>query len=252
MAGELYLHDSYAQEMRASVRAVFEDGVVLGNTVFYAQGGGQPGDVGTLRIMPDGATFTVTNTVKREGQIVHVTGPHTMQEHDVVELLINWPRRYAHMRYHTAAHLLASVLHHDHGALITGNQIYEDKLRIDFALDQYDPAQLQRAVEETNRIIAQHHDIHIRFLERNEALALPGIVKLAGAHVPDIPVLRIVTIGDPKSPVDEQADGGTHVRNTRELAPLVVLSTENKGKNNRRVYVQFTPLDASADAAKSK
>lgn len=252
MAGELYLHDSYAQEMRASVRMVFEDGVVLGNTVFYAQGGGQPGDTGTLRIMPDGATFRVTNTVKRDGHIVHVTGPHTMQEHDVVELFIDWPRRYAHMRYHAAAHLLASVLHRDHGALITGNQIGEDKLRIDFALDQYDPAQLQRAVEETNRIIAEHHDVHVRFLERDEALALPGIVKLAGAHVPDIPVLRIVTIGDPKNPVDEQADGGTHVHNTRELAPLVILSTENKGKNNRRVYVQFAPQDANKDALESK
>lgn len=239
MAGELYLHDSYARDMRASVRAVTEDGVVLGNTVFYPQGGGQPSDTGSLRVLPDGASYTVTSVVKRDGQIVHVIGPHSIKEHDVVELLVDWSRRYAHMRYHTAAHLLASVLHRDHGALITGNQIGEDRLRIDFAFDQYDPSQLQRAVAETNRIIAEHHDIHVRFLERDQALALPGIVKLAGAHVPDIPVLRIVTIGDPKNPVDEQADGGTHVKNTRELAPLTVLSTENKGKNNRRVYVQF-------------
>jgi misacylated tRNA(Ala) deacylase len=245
MAGELYLHDSYARDMRASIRGVTSDGVILGNTIFYPQGGGQPFDTGTLRLLPDGASYTVTEVTKRDGQIVHIIGPHSLREHDVVELVIDWPRRYAHMRYHTAAHILASVLHRVHGALITGNQITEERLRIDFALDEYDSSQLQRAVVETNRIIAEHHDVYVRFLERDQALTLPGIVKLAGAHLPDIPVLRVVTIGNPQDPVDEQADGGTHVRNTRELAPLEVVSTENKGKNNRRVYVRFTTTSQS-------
>lgn len=241
MAGELFLHDSYAQEMRVSVLEALPDGVVLGNTTFYPSGGGQPGDTGRLVKLPDEIEYRVTDTVKRDGKIVHVLGEHDLQEHDVVAGWIDWDRRYKHMRYHTAAHILSAVVHSKAGALITGNQIRDDKLRIDFSLDEYDPAAFTHYVEEANRIIAMHLDVHVRFLPRDEALALPGVVKLAGALPPNLALLRIVTIGSRDTFLaDEQADGGTHVHNTRELAPLEIVSMENKGKANRRLTVRFT------------
>ncbi len=240
MAGELYLHDSYAQEMRVQVLEALPDGVVLGNSAFYPKGGGQPGDQGRLTKLPVGAEYMVLDTIKRDGKVVHILGDHDLQMHDVVNGWIDWTQRYAHMRYHTAAHILSVVVHDHAGALITGNQIYADKLRIDFSLEEYDPAQIARYVTEANRLIALNLDVTIRFMPREEALALPGVVKLAGALPPNIATLRVVRIGNAELTVDEQADGGTHVHNTRELAPLEVVSIENKGKNNRRLTVKFT------------
>ncbi len=239
MAGELFLHDSYAQEMRVQVLEALPDGVVLGNTAFYPQGGGQPGDQGHLTKLPVGAEYQVLDTVKRDGKIVHVLGDHDLQMHDVVNGWIDWKQRYAHMRYHTAAHILSAVVHNHSGALISGNQISTDKLRLDFSLEAYDPAQIARYVEEANRIIAMHLDVTVRFMAREEALKLPGIVKLAGALPPNIPTLRIVKIANDSFVADEQADGGTHVHNTRELGVLEFVSCENKGKNNRRLTVKF-------------
>jgi Ser-tRNA(Ala) deacylase AlaX len=232
MAGELYLHDSYAQEMQAVVHDVIDERfIVLDKTVFYAQGGGQPGDVGSLRCGTE--LFRVLNTTKKEGKILHEVDRPGIQVGEHVHGAIDWDRRHKLMRYHTAAHILSAVVHKHGGALITGNQISEEKLRIDFSLEAYDPLRMQHYVAEANRLIATNQDVHVRFMERDEALKLPGVVKLAGALPPNIPELRIVTIGD----IDEQADGGTHVRNTKEIGELSFAGVENKGKANRRLTV---------------
>jgi misacylated tRNA(Ala) deacylase len=234
MAGELYLHDSYQQEMEAIVQEIVDDRfIVLDQTVFYAQGGGQPGDTGVIECR--GQEYKVLNTIKKDGKILHELDREGVVEGDHVHGAINWSRRYKLMRYHTAAHILCAVVHTATGALITGNQIAEDKLRIDFSLDPYDPQQMQQYVSEANKRIATNQDVHVRFMPRDEALKLPGVVKLAGALPPNIPELRIVTIGD----IDEQADGGTHVRNTKEVGMLSLVSLENKGKANRRMTVTF-------------
>jgi misacylated tRNA(Ala) deacylase len=236
MTRALYLDDSYLQETTATVTAVIDERfVVLDQTVFYPQGGGQPGDTGVL--VRNGESFTVINTTKRDGAILHELDRAGVYEGDEVLARIDWQRRYAHMRYHTAAHLLSAVIHKHAGALISGNQISAEKLRVDFSLEEYDPLQLQHYLAEANRIIAQHLTIHVRTLPREEALALPGIVKLAGALPPNIPELRIVSIGEGEQLVDEQADGGTHVHNTKEIGTIVLLNSENKGKNNRRMSV---------------
>jgi Ser-tRNA(Ala) deacylase AlaX len=235
---DLYLHDSYCKEMDAVVREVIGDCVVLDQTCFYPQGGGQPGDTGTLVRPADGKTVNVLSTAKREGKILHqISEPLHAGDH--VHGTIDWERRYSLMRYHTAAHILSAVVHEHAGALITGNQIAEGKLRIDFSLENYDPVQMQHYVDEANRLIAKHVDVHTRFLPREEALRLPGVVKLAGALPPNIPELRIVSIGSGDDLIDEQADGGTHVLNTREIGTLKLERLDNKGKSNRRITVVF-------------
>lgn len=236
MAGELFLHDSYSRETDASVTGVIDERfIVLDKTIFYPQGGGQPGDTGTITAGEE--KFTVLNTTKREGRILHEVDRPGLATGDHIHAAIDWNRRYAHMRHHTAAHLLSAVVHNHSGALITGNQISADKLRIDFSLDAYDPAALQHYVDIANQLIAKHLNVHVRFLPREEALQLPGVVKLAGALPPNIPELRIVSIGQGEDLADEQADGGTHVHNTKEIGKLRLLQAENKGKNNRRISV---------------
>jgi misacylated tRNA(Ala) deacylase len=236
MAGELYLHDSYKRETQAHVTQVIDERfIVLDKTVFYAQGGGQPGDTGTLTYAS--TAYTVLNTTKKDGVIMHEVDKPGLQVGDTVLAVINWDRRYKLMRYHTAAHLLSTVVHEHAGALITGNQISEDKLRIDFSLEAYDPLKMQHYIDFANKIIDKHLDVHVRFMPREEALAVPGMVKLAGALPPSIAELRIVTIGSGEDVADEQADGGTHVRNTKEIGRIQLVSTENKGKANRRIVV---------------
>lgn len=136
------------------------------------------------------------------------------------------------MRSHTAAHLFASLLCVGTGALVTGNQLEVDKVRFDFSLERFDPQVLKEYVDKANALLRTDTPVRWYELPREEALKIPGVVKMAEAFPPDIPRLRIVEIVG----LDKQADGGTHVRNLREVGQIEVLKTENKGKNNRRIY----------------
>jgi Ser-tRNA(Ala) deacylase AlaX len=133
---------------------------------------------------------------------------------------------------HTTAHILSSVVNRETGALITGNHIAPDESRIDFNLELFDKDRMSGYVDEVNRVVNRRLEVRTYFMRREEAMALPGLVKLANAAPPSVDVLRIVEIGD----VDTQADGGVHVRNTSEIGTVVGLRTENKGKSNRRLY----------------
>jgi misacylated tRNA(Ala) deacylase len=238
MTEQLYLHDSYAKEMDAVVEEVIDVRfVVLDKSVFYPQGGGQPTDTGTLTC--NGKAYSVVAVTKKNGKQLHEVSEPGLAVGNHVHGIIDWERRYALMRYHTAAHILSSVVHEHAGALISGNQIATDKLRIDFSIEQYDPNQIQHYVDEANRLIAKHVDVYTKFLPREEALKLPGVVKLASVLPPNIPELRIVSIGSGDDLIDEQADGGTHVNNTREIGKLKLVGVDNKGKNNRRITVVF-------------
>jgi misacylated tRNA(Ala) deacylase len=132
---------------------------------------------------------------------------------------------------HTAGHILGAMMY-GKGALITGNQLEVDKTRFDFSMESFDPSAFQSIVEEANAAIARNLEVTVSFLPREEALKIPGAVKLAGALPPDIQELRMVKIGD----VDCQADGGTHVKNTSEIGRIKLLSLQNKGAKNRRIY----------------
>ena len=121
------------------------------------------------------------------------------------------------------------------GALITGNQLEEDHVRFDFSLEKFDKDLLEEYLFKANKLFITDVAVSWYELPREEALKIPGIVKMAEAFPPDLPVLRIVEIGG----VDRQADGGTHVRTLKEIGKVELLKTENKGKNNRRIYFRL-------------
>lgn len=225
----LYFNDSYLTNFSAIVIEVVSNGVVLDKTAFYPSGGGQPSDMGIL--VTNGKEFTVNGVTKKEGKIVHETvqGLHVG---DNVVGTINLERRYKLMRMHTSAHLLSAIFYKQLGVLITGNQLDVEKSRMDFNLETFDKKIIQNVVDEANKCIAQNIPTKIFSLPRQEALKNPDMVKLAGALPPAIDMLRIVEIVG----IDIQADGGTHVKALGEIGKIELLSIENKGKNNRRMY----------------
>ncbi len=230
---KIYLEDSYVKEFEARVVSVNDKVVVLDKTAFYPRGGGQPADTGKL---VKNEEYEVVNVKKDgDGVVVHLVDKEGLEEGDVVKGVINWSRRYKLMQYHTASHVLSGLLYKELGAKITGNQIDEDKLRLDFNLEEFDKEILKEYVVKTNRELRKNHVVKIYEIPRVEAEKDSSLVKLAGALPPSIEMLRIVEVGD----VDKQADGGTHVRNTSEIPDLNFLKADNKGKSNRRLYVSF-------------
>jgi len=231
MAKALYLGDSYLRECDATVVSV-TDGkyVVLDQTLFYPKGGGQPWDTG--KIIKGNDVYNVVYVGKFSGEISHEVDRLGLNPRDKVHCVLDWERRYKLMRSHTAAHVFASLLCTGTGVLITGNQLDVDETRFDFSLEKFDREVLERYIDEANKLFQK--DIPVKWYElpREEALKIPGVIKMAGAFPPDVDSLRIVEVVG----VDRQADGGTHVRNLREVGQIKLLKAENKGKNNRRVY----------------
>ncbi len=240
MTDAIYLSDSYLRECDATVESVAGREVVLNQTIFYPRGGGQPADAGKLLV--PGSEFRVINVVKKEGKIVHEldrepeTGNPELAPGARVRCVIDWDRRYALMRMHTAAHVLAAVMHRELGALISGNQLEAGRARFDFTLAEFDRPKFDEAVKKANEELSRDAALKSYSLPREEALKIPGVVKLAAALPPSVSELRIVEIPG----VDVQADGGTHVRNLREVGRIAVEKLENKGKENRRIYFTLT------------
>lgn len=234
MTKELYLKDSYLKECSATVVSIKEGKfVVLDQTIFYPKSGGQPWDTG--KIVRDNDIFNVVYVGKFSGDVSHEVDRPGLQKGDKVHCVLNWKRRFKLMQSHTAAHVFASLLCKETGALITGNQLGEDKIRFDFSLEDYNREVLERYVEKTNQLLGSDVPVEWYELPKEEAMKIPGIVKMAEALPPDIPNLRIVEIAG----VDKQADGGTHVQNLKEVGHIKLIKTQNKGKNNRRVYFSF-------------
>jgi len=232
----LYLDDSYLKECDAMVISVSVGKyVVLDRTIFYPTGGGQPHDTG--RILKDDEQYNVVYVGKFSGNVSHEVDKEGLKQGDKVHCLLDWERRYRLMRNHTAAHCFASLLCNGTGALVTGNQLDVDKVRFDFSLERFDRGILEKYIDEANNLFKK--DIPVKWYElpREEALKIPGVIKMAEAFPPAIPNLRIVEIVG----IDRQADGGTHVRNLREVGQLKLIKAENKGKYNRRIYYSLTP-----------
>lgn len=231
MKEALYMKDSYLKEFDSIVEELNGVNVILKETAFYPHSGGQPNDIG--KIVSNGDEYNVVDVRKENGRIVHVLDREGLKVGDNVHGIIDWVRRYNLMKAHTATHVLCSILHTETGGLITGNQLYEDRIRIDFNLENYDKELLEELVAKANKILQEGHEVSVRTMPREEAFSIPGALKLANVLPPNIQELRIVEIKD----VDVQVDGGTHVKNTNEIRELKLLKTENKGKNNRRLVV---------------
>ena len=226
----MYMDDSYKREFHARVVSAESLSVVLDDTAFYPTSGGQPNDTGIIT-GSDGLLYTVTNVKKDDGKIVHIVDKEGLQTGEHVKCIINWERRYMLMRMHTAAHVLSSVVAKN-GALITGKQLGIDGSRIDFSFENFNKERIDEIADRANKLIEKGAHVKTYFLKKDDALKIPGVVKLAEKMPPDLPELRIVDIDK----VDVQACGGTHVRDIREIGKIRVTGTENKGKANRRMY----------------
>ena len=230
----LYMEDSYLKEFNTKVKKADGKYIVLEETAFYPKSGGQPFDTGKI-IDKEENEYNVVFTGKFDGEISHEVDKEGLKEGDEVKGVIDWERRYKFMRAHTASHILSAVFHNEAGAKITGNQLGLEKSRVDFSLEDFDRNRIDEYAEKANEIIGRKIDVKTYFLDREEAMKIPGMVEFAGALSASSKELRIVEIGN----IDKQADGGTHVRNTEESGEIEIIKAENKGKNNRRVYFRL-------------
>jgi misacylated tRNA(Ala) deacylase len=230
----MYSTDAYARSCEATVNELREDGLVLGCTVFYARGGGQPGDTGTLRW--DGGEVRVTDTFKAAGEIVHAFDGEPPAPGTVVTCEIDWDRRHMLMRTHTALHALSGIVFRDYGAKVTGGNMEPGAARMDFELETIG-AEFGREVEDKlNAALAEDRPVHVSFVPRAEALADPDLIRTKVNLIPDsVDPIRVVDIEG----LDKQADGGTHVRSTAEVGRVRVVKTENKGKGFKRMRIEL-------------
>jgi misacylated tRNA(Ala) deacylase len=230
----LFRDDAYLRETVAQVVAVNDRrGIVLDRTVFYATGGGQPGDAGALH--REGAAVAIATAVYGDdrSRIVHVPGENEPlpEPGETVRAEIDWARRHRIMRIHTGLHLLSVVLPFP----VTGGSIGPDEGRLDFDIAGDVPPR-EEIGEKLNALVAADHPVSQEWITDEELLANPGLVKTMAVKPPmGTGRVRLIRIGD----VDLQPCGGTHVRSTGEIGPLAIGKIESKGRQNRRVRIRF-------------
>lgn len=231
---KLYLSDSYLREFTAEVVAVDAGRIILSRTAFYPGGGGQPPDRGLLAV-ENGLTLNVIGVGKTEyGDVYHEVQGGLLNVGERVKGMIDWGLRYAHMRHHTALHIVSGVAFKLFGAKISGSQIYADKARIDLDIKGFDKSKLKVLEDESNRIVAERRSVSVRFIRRDQAFANPSLYRLGDeSHIPAGEILRIIEIDG----FDAQLDGGTHVANTSEVGKIVFAKYENKGAGNKRIEI---------------
>lgn len=228
----IFREDAYAKSCSATVASVDERGIRLDRTVFYPNGGGQPGDTGVLRFA--GGALRIVDTVKGDSidDVVHVPEPGSPlpAPGTAVEAEIDWDRRHRHMRMHTALHLVCAVLP---GASITGAQVGAERSRVDFNLpaEALDKDAIAAAL---NRLVAADTPVGSIWITDEELDANPELIRTLTVKPPrGYGRVRLVDIPG----VDRQPCGGTHVARLGEIGTLEILKIENKGKQNRRVVV---------------
>ncbi len=227
----LYLEDAYAKEFDAIITSIQDNELELDQTLFYPESGGQLGDKGEISC--NGKDYQILSCKKEQGKIIHhLNSADGLQVGDKIHGIINWPWRYKMMRMHTAAHILSSIINKETGALITGNQLGQDKSRVDFDLEKFDREQLESYIGKANAQLEKGQEITSHVISRQEAESNPSLCKLAKGLPPAIQEIRILKIRD----IDEQPDAGTHVKNTKEIGKLRFISVENKGASRRRIY----------------
>jgi misacylated tRNA(Ala) deacylase len=231
----LFRDDAYAPSCQATVVATTPEGVILDRTVFYAQGGGQPGDVGAI-LRANGERIDVTNTVygADRSQVVHLVGADAasrFEPGEAIELELDWARRFKRMRVHTALHLLSVVLSYP----VTGGSIGDGDGRLDFDIPDggLDKAEL---TDKLNDLVARDAPVTERWITDEELDANPGLVKTMTVKPPrGSGRVRLVEIEG----IDLQPCGGTHVRRTGEIGAVAITDIEKKGKQNRRVRISL-------------
>ena len=230
---ELLFHtDAYLQEFDANVVSVEGERVVLNRTALYARSGGQPSDFGIL--MGNGVTFRVLDSKKQGDEVWHQLDNAGLQVGDTVRGVVDWERRYKLMRTHTALHILCGVIFRDYGASVTGGDMEPLAARMDFEFDRMSAEFAHEVEERINTEVAAARDVRVKILPRAEAFDIPDLIRtkinLLPAGIEQVRVVEIVGL-------DLQADGGTHVANTREVGTIRVVGHESKGKINKRLRI---------------
>ena len=229
MTEQLFRDDAYLRECEATVIEADEGAVVLDRTVFYAMGGGQPGDTGTLTW--DGGSVDVIDTRYGDGGAIR----HLAEENSIlppegtkVTASLDWHRRYRHMRMHTAMHLLGSILKYG----VTGGNISETKSRLDF--DMEDTVDKDDVNAKLAELVAADHPVSCRWITDEELDAQPELVRTMSVQPPrGVGKVRLLEIEG----VDLQPCGGTHLKSTAEVGKVRVGKVEKKGRHNRRVNI---------------
>ena len=236
---ELTFRDNaYARSCMARVVSADEKGIRLDRTVFYPTGGGQPGDTGTLHLA-SGETIAIVDTVKGEGldEVVHVAPPGSPLPLPGTEVTaeLDWERRYRLMRMHSCLHLLCAVV----PGAVTGGQVSDGRGRLDFdvpgaSLDK------EAITAQLNALIAAGHEVTPRWITDEELQARPELVRTMSVKPPvGAGRVRLMEVAGRDMPIDLQPCGGTHIRNTAEIGPVIIGKIENKGRQNRRINIAF-------------
>ncbi len=238
MTDLLYQTDSYLREFPARVIAVEEatNAVALDRTAFYPGGGGQPHDLGWLEIA--GQSLSVTSLKRTGDALWHVLDLSRGGSLPAVgvEVLgrLDWERRYALMRTHTALHILCGVIWRDYGAQVTGGNMEPGQARMDFEFERMQADLVHEIEGKINQEVAAARDVRVRILPREEAFQIPDLIRtkinLLPEHITEVRTVEIIGL-------DLQADGGTHVANTREVGPIQIVDYKSKGRINKRLVI---------------
>ena len=239
MTEQLYRTDAYLRDCTARVLAVNErGGIVLDRTVFYAAAGGQPGDKGSLEVDGGGICSIATTVYDADkATIVHVAADGSVRPvpGQTVRAVLDWDTRSKLMRMHTTLHLLCALVKFP----VTGGQVNPDDSRLDFDIEDASAVDKDALTAGLNALIAANHPVTERWITDAELEANPQLVRTMAVKPPTgSGRVRLVVIGEGGS-VDLQPCGGTHVRSTGEIGPVVVTRIEKKGKQNRRIRVSF-------------
>ncbi|MFO7322286.1 MAG: alanyl-tRNA editing protein [Chloroflexota bacterium] len=232
----LYQTDSYINKFPAIVTEVdpATRSVRLNRTAFYPGGGGQPHDVGVLQ-----AGDRVYPVIKVERGNLHVIGGDDLpQVGEEVEGVLDWSRRYSLMRTHTAMHILCGVVWRDYGASVTGGNMEPLKGRMDFEFERLQKELVSEIEERINAEVDAAREVRVQILPRETAFQIPDLIRTKINLLPEgIQEVRTVEIVG----LDLQADGGTHVANTREVGRIRITDYKSKGGINKRIYVELDP-----------
>jgi misacylated tRNA(Ala) deacylase len=241
---ELAPQDSYLATAEGHVTEVGDGGLFLDRTVFYARGGGQPGDMGV--IVWDGGSMEVIDTIRKQGRPFHVVADETLMPDPGTPIhgQIDWARRYVTMRTHTALHALSGVVFRDFGAKVTGGNMTPGEARMDFELDGIS-VEFGKDVERTlNGELVKGYPTEIVVLAREIALEDPDLIRTKVNLIPEfVKEIRVVDIKG----LDRQADGGTHVNSTLEVGRVEVVKTESKGRANKRMRIRVVDADPGGE-----
>ncbi len=235
---ELLFHtDCYLKEFDAEIIETdsAENAVILDRTAFYPGGGGQPCDTGLL--LAGNKSYKVVKVKKQEGRLLHYIEGMLPAAGTEVKGTVDWDRRYKLMRTHTGLHVLCGVIWRDYGAHVTGCDFEPLAGRMDFEFETLSAELVKEIEEKINLEVEAARDVVIRILPREEAFQIPELIRTKINLLPEgINFVRTVDI----SGLDIQADGGTHLANTREVGKMKLVDYKSKGKINKRLYLQIS------------